>query len=119
MVKNGNRAFEGGPPTMAQHPSPDTAFLAAIELCRRTTDSITLNLAPSMANFELRYPHGSNGEQCLQEWLKVLRAADAAARWHVHQRRKGIAVEPNAKDQSTLEAQHGPHEMSPIPPSLL
>jgi (p)ppGpp synthase/HD superfamily hydrolase len=29
-----------------------------------------------------------------KEWIAVLRAADAAARWHVHQRRKGIAEEP-------------------------
>jgi (p)ppGpp synthase/HD superfamily hydrolase len=29
-----------------------------------------------------------------QEWIAVLRAADAAARWHVHQRRKGTAEEP-------------------------
>ncbi len=28
------------------------------------------------------------------EWIAVLRAADAAARWHVHQRRKGAAQEP-------------------------
>jgi GTP diphosphokinase / guanosine-3',5'-bis(diphosphate) 3'-diphosphatase len=28
------------------------------------------------------------------EWVAVLRAADAAARWHVHQRRKGAAKEP-------------------------
>ena len=28
------------------------------------------------------------------EWVTVLRAADAAARWHVHQRRKGSAQEP-------------------------
>src|SRR5437667_3891058 len=28
------------------------------------------------------------------EWIAVLRAADAAARWHVHQRRKGTAEEP-------------------------
>jgi guanosine-3',5'-bis(diphosphate) 3'-pyrophosphohydrolase len=28
------------------------------------------------------------------EWIAVLRAADAAARWHVHQTRKGIAAEP-------------------------
>jgi hypothetical protein len=27
----------------------------------------------------------------MQEWLQVLKAADAAARWHVHQRRKGPA----------------------------
>jgi guanosine-3',5'-bis(diphosphate) 3'-pyrophosphohydrolase len=27
-------------------------------------------------------------------WISVLRAADAAARWHVHQRRKGSAQEP-------------------------
>jgi (p)ppGpp synthase/HD superfamily hydrolase len=30
----------------------------------------------------------------MKEWVSVLRAADAAARWHVHQRRKGIAQEP-------------------------
>src|SRR5258708_30666212 len=30
----------------------------------------------------------------MREWLKVLKAADAAARWHVHQRRKGAAQEP-------------------------
>src|ERR1017187_2217019 len=30
----------------------------------------------------------------MKEWIKVLRAADAAARWHVHQRRKGSAQEP-------------------------
>ena len=30
----------------------------------------------------------------MKEWIAVLRAADAAARWHVHQRRKGIAQEP-------------------------
>jgi GTP diphosphokinase / guanosine-3',5'-bis(diphosphate) 3'-diphosphatase len=30
----------------------------------------------------------------MKEWLSVLRAADAAARWHVHQRRKGAAEEP-------------------------
>ena len=30
----------------------------------------------------------------MKEWLRVLRAADAAARWHVHQRRKGPAEEP-------------------------
>jgi hypothetical protein len=29
-----------------------------------------------------------------KEWIAVLRAADAAARWHVHQRRKGPAEEP-------------------------
>ena len=28
----------------------------------------------------------------MKEWIAVLRAADAAARWHVHQRRKGAAV---------------------------
>lgn len=28
------------------------------------------------------------------QWTVVLRAADAAARWHVHQRRKGAAKEP-------------------------
>ena len=30
----------------------------------------------------------------MKEWLLVLKAADAAARWHVHQRRKGLAGEP-------------------------
>ena len=30
----------------------------------------------------------------MKEWILVLRAADAAARWHVHQRRKGPAEEP-------------------------
>ena len=30
----------------------------------------------------------------MKEWIAVLKAADAAARWHVHQRRKGAAEEP-------------------------
>jgi (p)ppGpp synthase/HD superfamily hydrolase len=30
----------------------------------------------------------------MKEWVSVLQAADAAARWHVHQRRKGSAQEP-------------------------
>jgi (p)ppGpp synthase/HD superfamily hydrolase len=30
----------------------------------------------------------------MKEWISVLRAADMAARWHVHQRRKVIAQEP-------------------------
>jgi (p)ppGpp synthase/HD superfamily hydrolase len=30
----------------------------------------------------------------MNDWTAVLRAADMAARWHVHQRRKGIAQEP-------------------------
>jgi guanosine-3',5'-bis(diphosphate) 3'-pyrophosphohydrolase len=30
----------------------------------------------------------------MKEWLTVLKAADAAARWHVHQRCKGPAQEP-------------------------
>ncbi|MBM3529472.1 MAG: hypothetical protein FJX62_15390, partial [Alphaproteobacteria bacterium] len=30
----------------------------------------------------------------MKDWIKVLRAADAAARWHVHQRRKGAGQEP-------------------------
>jgi (p)ppGpp synthase/HD superfamily hydrolase len=30
----------------------------------------------------------------MKEWVAVLRAADAAARWHVHHRRKGPAQEP-------------------------
>src|ERR1700756_2443695 len=30
----------------------------------------------------------------MKEWIAVLKAADAAARWHVHQRRKGPPKEP-------------------------
>jgi guanosine-3',5'-bis(diphosphate) 3'-pyrophosphohydrolase len=30
----------------------------------------------------------------MKKWINVLKAADAAARWHVHQRRKGAAEEP-------------------------
>jgi len=30
----------------------------------------------------------------MQGWLQILKAADAAARWHVHHRRKGPAEEP-------------------------
>lgn len=30
----------------------------------------------------------------MKKWIAVLEAADAAARWHVHQRRKGPAAEP-------------------------
>ncbi len=30
----------------------------------------------------------------MKEWIAVLQAADAAARWHVHHRRKGSAEEP-------------------------
>src|SRR5216683_222858 len=30
----------------------------------------------------------------MKEWITVLKAADAAARWHVQQRRKGAAKEP-------------------------
>jgi (p)ppGpp synthase/HD superfamily hydrolase len=30
----------------------------------------------------------------MKEWVAVLKAADAAARWHVHQRRKGSSEEP-------------------------
>jgi GGDEF domain-containing protein len=35
----------------------------------------------------------SKGER-MKEWVSVLKATDAAARWHVHQRRKGSAQEP-------------------------
>jgi (p)ppGpp synthase/HD superfamily hydrolase len=40
--------------------------------------------------------HGvkGKGEFHMTELVTVLRAADAAARWHVHQRRKGAAQEP-------------------------
>ena len=30
----------------------------------------------------------------MKEWIRVLKATDAAARWHVHQCRKGAAHEP-------------------------
>jgi (p)ppGpp synthase/HD superfamily hydrolase len=30
----------------------------------------------------------------MKNWIMVLKAADAAAQWHVHQRRKGAAKEP-------------------------
>jgi (p)ppGpp synthase/HD superfamily hydrolase len=30
----------------------------------------------------------------MEEWITVPKPADAAARWHVHQRRKGAAKEP-------------------------
>src|SRR5215213_4328235 len=30
----------------------------------------------------------------MKEWIVVLKAADAAARWHVHDQRKGAAEEP-------------------------
>ena len=30
----------------------------------------------------------------MKEWIAVLKAADAAAWWHFHQRRKGAAKEP-------------------------
>ena len=36
----------------------------------------------------------ARGNEMAKEWIAVLRAADAAARWHVHQRRKGAAEEP-------------------------
>src|SRR5690348_6088858 len=35
----------------------------------------------------------AKGER-MKEWALVFKAADAAARWHVHQRRKGSAQEP-------------------------
>ena len=30
----------------------------------------------------------------MKEWITVLKAADAAVRWHMHQKRKGAAPEP-------------------------
>jgi (p)ppGpp synthase/HD superfamily hydrolase len=30
----------------------------------------------------------------MKKWITVLKAANVAARWHVHQRRKGAAEEP-------------------------
>jgi len=46
----------------------------------------------------------------MKEWVTVLRAADAAARWHVHQGRKGsslgqrVAWHDSADDQGTVRA---------------
>jgi GTP diphosphokinase / guanosine-3',5'-bis(diphosphate) 3'-diphosphatase len=40
------------------------------------------------------YRHATWEHAAMKEWLEVLKAADAAARWHVHQRRKGPAEEP-------------------------
>jgi (p)ppGpp synthase/HD superfamily hydrolase len=40
------------------------------------------------------HQHFSKEGAFMKEWVTVLRAADAAARWHVHQRRKGAAEEP-------------------------
>jgi (p)ppGpp synthase/HD superfamily hydrolase len=34
-----------------------------------------------------------------KQWIAVLEAADAAARWHVHLRRKGAAEEPYINHQ--------------------
>src|SRR5579872_6853006 len=39
-------------------------------------------------------PSRRGSRYTMKEWVSVLRAADAAARWHVHQRRKGSAEEP-------------------------
>src|SRR3954464_4314819 len=44
----------------------------------------------------------------MKEWVTVLKAADAAARWHVHQKRKGAAQEPyinHLLEVATLVAQ--------------
>jgi hypothetical protein len=51
-------------------------------------------------------------ENLMKEWITVLKAADAAARWHVHQKRKGAAQEPyinHLLEIATLvaEATHG------------
>jgi guanosine-3',5'-bis(diphosphate) 3'-pyrophosphohydrolase len=40
--------------------------------------------------------------------VSVLRAADAAARWHVHQRRKGAAEEPYVNHLLEVATQIGP-----------
>jgi guanosine-3',5'-bis(diphosphate) 3'-pyrophosphohydrolase len=39
----------------------------------------------------MRAAEGSNS---MNQWTRVLEAADAAAKWHIHQRRKGPAQEP-------------------------
>jgi (p)ppGpp synthase/HD superfamily hydrolase len=40
------------------------------------------------------YTHIKRKVPMPQDWIAVLRAADAAARWHVNQRRKGATQEP-------------------------
>jgi (p)ppGpp synthase/HD superfamily hydrolase len=37
---------------------------------------------------------GASAPKSTSNWIAVLKATDAAARWHVHQRRKGAAKEP-------------------------
>jgi guanosine-3',5'-bis(diphosphate) 3'-pyrophosphohydrolase len=42
----------------------------------------------------LRAQAGEGVRVQMKDWIMVLKAVDAAARWHVHQRRKGAAKEP-------------------------
>jgi len=73
----------------------------------------------------------------MKEWVAVLKAADAAARWHVHQRRKGPPKEPyinHLLEVATLVAEatggndpnlviaallHDAIEDSEVPPKLI
>jgi hypothetical protein len=50
------------------------------------------NLTPTALIAGGRTTYG--GTKSMKGWIAVLRAADKAARWHVHQRRKGLAQEP-------------------------
>jgi hypothetical protein len=52
-------------------------------------DRIPVNLLRHRARLR-----DGGGGCAMKSWIMVLKAADAAARWHVHQRRKGAAKEP-------------------------
>jgi hypothetical protein len=69
---------------------------------RREADfALPARLRPSLLyGIKALTPGGSDASpmpakegQMAKEWITVLRAADAAARWHVFQRRKGVAAE--------------------------
>ena len=48
----------------------------------------------------------------MNDWIAVLRAADLAAKWHVDQRRKGVAKEPYVNhllEVASLVAEATPH----------
>src|SRR5262249_9044277 len=50
-------------------------------------------LAPLPVGVQSMIPEKLAGNS-MKDWITVLKAADAAARWHVHQRRKGATKEP-------------------------
>src|SRR5690349_10750795 len=59
---------------------------------------VALPLRPSWVfTRQLNIPRQARSHEendTVKEWIAVLKAADAAARWHVHDRRKGAAEEP-------------------------